>query len=740
MTGLLTPGIHRQPLEPVRRASRIARCDIPVLFGYAGRGPVALPVRVDSTRHFEEVFGPPLPTGFLRHAVKGFFETGGRTAYVVRVATDAARPATVDVQTGPVTWRAEASFPWRMIDPRRLARPFGGDADGWVHVVERQIAEHGRRTPDRGQWGNGLKVEIRRASRVRTLTTPEELADGYASRFVSMAEVDQASVLELTQQTGGATTHAVLVPVHVDADRQLVRWPRNLRELGFTVGGRATALRVASVEFDVAVYLNGRLEQSFTALAPHPGHRHALTEILDTECRSVGLRLLDGTTGATFEPARLAALDWSDPRSWPREGPFALAGGADGLDDIRAATWLDALNVANQLDDAALVAAPDLVLPDVAPPPPTRATPEPVDCSDLSPRPLGRITGRVVTSGSGDRAVPVPGVEVDAAGPGGPVVTGIDGRFTVTDVPEGLVTLRLRGAGVEATEFPTQATTFVSAGVVDITLTKVVRPRPLTADEVLTVQQAMADPSRVGRYRIAILDPPDVSNLDAVTTWRARLGDSARMGLFAPWLVLPPDRGSDGHTSSPPSGHICGAFAAAENDVGVHRAGANIPLRYIEGTSLAIDDALHGTLNAVGINAIRAVPGRGIRLCGARTLSSDPAWRFLTARRIVDAVEKTLERALQWMVFEPNNEITRRAVGTTASTLLGGLHRDGTLAGDSPESSFSVRCDLVNNPEETQGSGLLVVDIAVAPTTPYEFVLFRLGRTFDALDVTENTP
>jgi phage tail sheath protein FI len=209
------------------------------------------------------------------------------------------------------------------------------------------------------------------------------------------------------------------------------------------------------------------------------------------------------------------------------------------------------------------------------------------------------------------------------------------------------------------------------------------------------------------------------------------------MGIFAPWLTLPALDASGDRLTCPPSGHVCGAFAAAELTVGIHRTGANLHLRYVDGTTLTIGDEEQAGLNPVGINAIRAFPGRGIRAFGSRTLSSDPAWRFLTARRVVDAVERSLARALQWMVFEPNNLITRQSVTATASTLLGMLHREGILAGTTPEEAYAVRCDEENNPESTRDAGGLVVDVAVAPSSPYEFVVFRLGRTYDALDVTE---
>ena len=126
MTALQTPGLYRQPVEPVRSVARLARGDITAFVGYARRGPVDLPVRVESLRHAGAIFGQPLVVGYLWHALKGFFETGGRTAYILRLAKDSARSASVDLGMKALRWRAAASFPWSMIDPRKLKTPTAG--------------------------------------------------------------------------------------------------------------------------------------------------------------------------------------------------------------------------------------------------------------------------------------------------------------------------------------------------------------------------------------------------------------------------------------------------------------------------------------------------------------------------------------------------------------------------------------------------------------------------------------
>ena len=136
-----------------------------------------------------------------------------------------------------------------------------------------------------------------------------------------------------------------------------------------------------------------------------------------------------------------------------------------------------------------------------------------------------------------------------------------------------------------------------------------------------------------------------------------------------------------------------------------------------------------------GINVVRTIGGRGLRLLGARTMSSDPDWRFVNVRRLMMMIEKALEIALQWAVFEPNGFLTRARATMSATFFLDSLHEAGMLAGSVPEESFFVRCDLDNNPAAQRELGQLVIEIGVAPAQPFEFVVLRVGRVHDSLEV-----
>lgn len=719
---LLTPGLYRQPALPVRAAGPIARGDVALFLGYAVRGPVGTPVRVESPALFETLFGPRPAHGFLWPAVKGFFENGGAAAYVLRLADASATAASAGVGA----WTARASFPWPMIDPRRLRGASQAGAAAWVQIIEAQIRDHGSRSPDPGTWGNGLALTVRRSALALTETVPAASDDPLTLSVGSLAGIETASVLELTQLGADDATVTVHVQAEeVDTARRTLRLGRSPASLGLDP---SRAIRIATVEFRLDIHVAGRLEQSFDGLAPDPRHSRALVATVRREARSLHL-----------DPP--AFPDWTDPAAWPPEGSYALRGGSDGLTEIDARTWLGALPAIARLSEPALIAAPDLVLPELVPPADEGPIPEARDCTDLSIPPEGRLTGRVTTGDAPDApgsGTPVAGATVDVTGAGGQATTDVDGVFAVDAIALGLVTVRITKPGFEPLEVLVQSSAFATEPL-PFELQPRTAPRALLDTEVLEVGQALAEPTLVGAYKIAIVDPPAADvRLDDLRSWRSRLGDSPRLGLFGPWLrVAGPAGAEQSLVSVPACGHVCGAFAAAERQGGIHRNGANRPLRFAEGLTLSINDAEQALLNPAGINAIRAFPGRGIRANGGRTLSSDPEWRFLSTRRIVDAIEKTLESNLAWLVFEPNNVVTRHTVTVTVATFLNALWRAGVLAGGKPEAAYTVKCDSDNNSEADQAEGRLTVDIGVAPTEPYEFVLFRLGHAGDALKVTE---
>jgi uncharacterized protein len=142
-------------------------------------------------------------------------------------------------------------------------------------------------------------------------------------------------------------------------------------------------------------------------------------------------------------------------------------------------------------------------------------------------------------------------------------------------------------------------------------------------------------------------------------------------------------------------------------------------------------------LNPQGINCIRTFPGRGVRIYGARTLSSMPSWLYVNVRRLMLMIERSLEVSTQWVAFEPNNFALRQTLVLTISTFLETLWARGALVGAKSTDAFTVKCDDQNNPPAFADLGQLLVEVGVAPVVPAEFVVLRIGITQDELEVTE---
>jgi hypothetical protein len=160
----------------------------------------------------------------------------------------------------------------------------------------------------------------------------------------------------------------------------------------------------------------------------------------------------------------------------------------------------------------------------------------------------------------------------------------------------------------------------------------------------------------------------------------------------------------------------------------VHKAPANEVVRGAVDVETRITKAEHDLLNPVGVNCIRAFPGRGIRVWGARTLSSDPAWRYVNVRRLFNYVEASILAGTQWVVFEPNDH---ELWGRMIRTINGFLYRvwaDGALFGETAQQAFYVKCDDETNPSESIEAGQVVCEIGIAPVKPAEFVVFRLAQ------------
>ena len=260
----------------------------------------------------------------------------------------------------------------------------------------------------------------------------------------------------------------------------------------------------------------------------------------------------------------------------------------------------------------------------------------------------------------------------------------------------------------------------------------------LSLDDVKAVQLAMIAHCELMADRVAILDTPPGLNAQKVKEWRMDVTgyDSKYATMYWPWIkVADPVAGKQ--VFIPPSGHMAGIWARNDSSRGVHKAPANEVVRGAVTLELNITKGEHDTLNPIAVNAIRSFPGQGIRVWGARTLSSDPEWRYLNVRRLFNYVEKSILNGTNWVVFEPNDPKLWDSVKRTINMFLRRVWRDGALFGRTPAQAFFVKCDEENNPPENRDAGILTVEIGIAPVKPAEFVVFRISQFSDGAGLEE---
>lgn len=657
----LAPGVYYERSDASAAGIAPLRTDIAGFVGIAPRGPLHVPVPVDSWRQFQAWFGDFTGAAYLAYAVRAFFENGGRRCWVVRVAGEAAAAA------------------------QAVLRPDERAAPRWI-----------ARAYSPGVWGGELQVTVRETHRAQTRTRPGT-GDERTSTVASTSGFRRGTHVRLTQEGRPAQWKVVadidpvarrLVWVGAAADARL-RWERALS--GFDTDREIT---VESVEYTLIVREQGVLRRVYSDLSLVPEHpRYGPALLAGARLPRPGTPALELPLApepiVLAEAADLDALAAAGPMlplsagagAPPTEWTLALAGGADGLAALSVADFcgdadplLDTaarrgLAALYDVGEVALVAVPDIHIRPVETPPPPRLAP----------------------------CVPDPCLPVE---------------------------------GVPPVEPPPRAVGEL--------------PPVFSERDVFLVQAAMVQQCEARRDRVALLDVPHGAANDPrqgiaeASAWRSRF-DTAYAALYYPWIeVVDPLRAGGALVRAvPPCGHVAGQCARSDLAVGVHQAPANAPLAWAQGLTAPVDEAGQAILNPRGVNAIRAFPGRGLRVFGARTATSDPALVHLNVRRLLLMIGKAIDVSLQWAVFEPNDHVTRAKIQLALSEFLAGLWRRGALAGATRDEAFFVRCDDTLNPPADRAEGRLVAQVGVAPARPLEFVVIRVGRWGNGFEIME---
>jgi phage tail sheath protein FI len=245
-------------------------------------------------------------------------------------------------------------------------------------------------------------------------------------------------------------------------------------------------------------------------------------------------------------------------------------------------------------------------------------------------------------------------------------------------------------------------------------------------DDVFAIQEAVINHCRKMRYRVAVLDTPPQNLVSDALDFR-NLTSSNYAALYYPWITIL-DPVTNQRLNLPPSGFVAGIYARNDTEHGVFKAPANEVVRLAIDFEYRINKAQQDVLNPQGVNCFRFFPGRGFLLWGARTISDDPEWKYISVRRYFAYLEHSIDRGTQWVVFENNSKQLWDNVRRTVEDFLLNEWKMGALMGDKPEQAYFVRCDLSTMTQNDLDNGRLICLIGVAVVKPAEFVIFRIGQ------------
>jgi phage tail sheath protein FI len=710
-----TPGVYFEALDTGRRGITAVRTDIAAFVGIAERGPLDEPTPLNSWKQFQAQFGSFLPNGYLAYTAKAFFENGGQRCYVVRVAADPAETTSDSAAVQPADRKAS------------VVLSTGGFATGAVVTVSqgnslqqpyllRDVDATGRRLV----WQRPLDHEFV----IDDPTKPLRFATGSSAASGILLDESGQPTLRVSATSPGAWGNRITVLVTRSS-------PAATRTSDLAQPpDRSASLVESVVGFDAAALV--RVFQERPPGAPIDSCRVARK--VDAETGRITWETpLDGSydLGQPDRPIYFETLEFSLSVYEAGRLREVFSGLSLEPEHTRYAELIvNGVSHYVRVEDLGSPTPPPAHLPDeaaanlnagqltlqagrdgIAALNPENLT------GDLASRTRRGL--RTLEEADEPAIVAIPDVLIQ------PVAV-----VQKAPLPEPKVDPCLPGRK------PSEAEPF--------TPQPVERAPVFTLDQVFLVQQALVAHCENERDRIALLDAPlfpsekGIVDVGEIQSWRQRF-DSTYAALYYPWVLVydPLQSRSRAVRQVPPSGHMAGVFARTDLDMGVHRAPANIELYWIQDVAMQVGPEVQGVLNPKGINCIRSFPGRGLRPYGARTVSSDPDWRYVSVRRLMMMVEEAIEISTQWAVFEPNDFYLRQTLTMAITTFLQALWKKGALAGETAEEAFFVSCDEDNNPPSAAGLGQLIAEVGVAPVRPAEFVIFRIGRTEGQLEIAE---
>jgi phage tail sheath protein FI len=214
--------------------------------------------------------------------------------------------------------------------------------------------------------------------------------------------------------------------------------------------------------------------------------------------------------------------------------------------------------------------------------------------------------------------------------------------------------------------------------------------------------------------------------------------ENGYVALYFPWILVPNSLTGKQDTT-PPSGHIAGIYARTDQSRGVHKAPANTNIRNSTGVVRKLTNKEQGPLNLSGIDIIRVFPDSAQPIVwGARTAFKNTNWQYINVRRLFIYLEQSIERGINWAIFEPNNQALWKKLKRSITEFLTRVWRDGALFGETADKAFYVRIDEVLNPPTSLALGRLTIEIGVRPSYPAEFIIVRIGIWQGGSEISES--
>lgn len=656
MPEYLSPGVYVEEVASGPRPIQGVGTSTAGFAGLCERGPTR-PRLVSNWGEFTRWFGDTLDPAIslMPHAVRGFFENGGRRAFIARVVSmDAATPAIAAGITLPTQDAA---------------------GNGIANNVLRLSANGA------GAWGNNVAVWIRPATRANTTANPPR--DWFRLTLLYYRDGVPNPFVDPTNPANLANAARREPDVLEDFDN-----------LTFE-DGRSNHVRNvlnANSKLVEAAYLN--TQTNGPGVSARPSNFGAVLATagfsVPTADANTLLRVDAAGPGLWGNGVRVAVVNGTNAASFRIEISVnnVVVEAYDNIPDASPAQALTAVNGSSQRVRLSWRQAN----------PPTPFTPS---------RP-GNIAANALAGGADTNMT---------GGNNGAAITPADFAGDPGDPPD----LRTGLAGLELID---EIAILAAPDEVNDTIANSFQ---ITTDLLNQCERL--------RDRFAVLSVPagsgDVQNIDPPR-------DSSYGAVYYPWIRVFDARLQD-TILIPPTGHVAGIYARSDIERGVHKAPANevvrgMVYRDINGVRrpLEFDIGRGGQdiLNPRGVNVIRdfRADGRSIRVWGARTMSSDPAWRYINVRRLFLYVEESIDEGTQWVVFEPNYEATWARVRQSVRNFLLTVWRSGALRGLTEEEAFFVRCDRTTMTEAEIDAGMLICEVGIAPVKPAEFVIFRIQQ------------